>query len=148
MFMSCFSSFYPILCNRISIHVAHSRAASTAQKYNLLVIGGGSGGLACAKEAASLGKRVAVLDYVDPSVRGTTWGLGGTCVNVGCIPKKLYHQAAFLGKAIEHAKTYGWNINENIKHDWDTLRSAVIGYVKSLNWGHRVQLKQKMPVPI
>ncbi|KAF8791785.1 Thioredoxin reductase 2 like protein [Argiope bruennichi] len=135
--------FYPILRNRTAIYFAQLRAASTVQKYNLVVIGGGSGGLACAKEAASLGKRVAVLDYVDPSVRGTTWGLGGTCVNVGCIPKKLYHQAASLGKAIEHAKKYGWNVNENIIHDWDTLRSAVIGYVKSLNWGHRVQLKQK-----
>ncbi|CAL1290279.1 unnamed protein product [Larinioides sclopetarius] len=74
---------------------------------------------------------------------GTTWGLGGTCVNVGCIPKKLYHQAASLGKAMEHAKRYGWNVNENITHDWDILRSAVIDYIKSLNWGHRVQLKQK-----
>ena len=35
------------------------------------------------------------------SLSGTTWGLGGTCVNVGCIPKKLMHQAALLGKAIE-----------------------------------------------
>ncbi|CAL1290277.1 unnamed protein product [Larinioides sclopetarius] len=75
---------------------------------------------------------------------GTTWGLGGTCVNVGCIPKKLYHQAASLGKAMEHAKRYGWNVNENITHDWDILRSAVIDYIKSLNWGHRVQLKQKL----
>lgn len=109
----------------------------------MLVIGGGSGGLACAKEASSFGKKVAVIDFVDPSSRGTTWGLGGTCVNVGCIPKKLYHQAALLGKALEDSKSYGWNIDGKITHDWDTLRSAVIGHIKSLNWGHRVQLKQK-----
>lgn len=60
--------------------------------YDLVVIGGGSGGLACAKEAAGLGARVALLDYVKPSPQGAKWGLGGTCVNVGCIPKKLCHQ--------------------------------------------------------
>ena len=51
--------------------------------YDLVVIGGGSGGLAASKRAADLGARVAVLDYVCPSPPGTTWGLGGTCVNVG-----------------------------------------------------------------
>lgn len=60
--------------------------------YDLVVIGGGSGGLACAKEAAKLGQRVACLDFVKPSLHGSQWGLGGTCVNVGCIPKKLMHQ--------------------------------------------------------
>ena len=60
--------------------------------YDLVVIGGGSGGLACAKEAARLGQRVACLDFVKPSAMGSQWGLGGTCVNVGCIPKKLMHQ--------------------------------------------------------
>lgn len=68
--------------------------------YDLVVIGGGSGGLACAKEAVNLGARVAVFDYVTPSPQGTKWGLGGTCVNVGCIPKKLMHQAALLGESI------------------------------------------------
>ena len=68
--------------------------------YDLVVIGGGSGGLAAAKEAARLGKKVACLDFVKPSPQGTTWGLGGTCVNVGCIPKKLMHQASLLGHSI------------------------------------------------
>lgn len=66
----------------------------------MVVIGGGSGGLACAKEAVALGARVACLDYVKPSPAGSKWGLGGTCVNVGCIPKKLMHQAAHLGEAV------------------------------------------------
>lgn len=39
-------------------------------------------------------------------------GLGGTCVNVGCIPKKLMHQAALLGQALQDSRTYGWNIGE------------------------------------
>ena len=64
----------------------------TKYDYDLIVVGGGSGGLAASKEAAKLGLTTACFDYVKPSPVGTTWGLGGTCVNVGCIPKKLMHQ--------------------------------------------------------
>ncbi|XP_054718869.1 thioredoxin reductase 2, mitochondrial-like [Uloborus diversus] len=129
---------------KISAQITERKFDNRKYQYDLLVIGGGSGGLACAKETALLGRKVAVLDYVDPSARGTTWGLGGTCVNVGCIPKKLYHQAALLGKAIKDSKSYGWNFDESkIIHDWGTLKDAILGHVRSLNWGHRVQLKQK-----
>uniref|UniRef100_A0A3Q3X337 Uncharacterized protein n=1 Tax=Mola mola TaxID=94237 RepID=A0A3Q3X337_MOLML len=111
--------------------------------YDLVVVGGGSGGLACSKEAAHLGQKVAVLDYVEPSVKGTKWGLGGTCVNVGCIPKKLMHQAALLGTAVKDAKKYGWQIPGPVCHDWATMVEAVQNHVRSLNWGHRVQLQDK-----
>ncbi|XP_061459351.1 thioredoxin reductase 2, mitochondrial isoform X2 [Rhineura floridana] len=120
------------------------RALSSGKsEYDLLVIGGGSGGLACAKEASQFGKKVAVLDFVDPSPKGTKWGLGGTCVNVGCIPKKLMHQAALLGGSLKDAQRYGWNISHPVNHDWSTMAKAVQNYVKSLNWGHRVQLQDK-----
>ena len=49
--------------------------------YDLIVIGGGSGGMSCSKAASSLGAKVMIFDYVKPSTQGTTWGLGGTCVN-------------------------------------------------------------------
>lgn len=113
--------------------------------YDLVVIGGGSGGLAAAKEAVSLGKKVAVLDFVDPSPRGTTWGLGGTCVNVGCIPKKLFHQAALLGEALHDASCFGWNIPEkkDITLDWPKLRENVQNHIKSVNWVLRVELRDK-----
>ncbi|XP_046855600.1 thioredoxin reductase 2, mitochondrial-like isoform X2 [Xenia sp. Carnegie-2017] len=111
--------------------------------YDLIVIGGGSGGLSCAKEGAAYGKKVAVLDYVSPSIQGTKWGLGGTCVNVGCIPKKLMHQAAQLGESIQISDKYGWNIGDNVTHSWETLVQNVQNHVKSLNWGHRVQLHEK-----
>ncbi|OXB85019.1 UNVERIFIED_CONTAM: hypothetical protein H355_016141 [Colinus virginianus] len=120
-----------------------ARALSGKKDYDLLVIGGGSGGLACAKEAAQFGKKVAVLDYVEPSPRGTKWGLGGTCVNVGCIPKKLMHQAALLGGALKDAQHYGWSTAHPIQHNWSVMAQAVQNYVKSLNWGHRVQLQDK-----
>ncbi|XP_030692310.1 thioredoxin reductase 2, mitochondrial [Globicephala melas] len=119
-----------------------ARSAAGRQCYDLLVIGGGSGGLACAKEAAQLGKKVAVVDYVEPSPRGTRWGLGGTCVNVGCIPKKLMHQAALLGGMICDASHYGWKVAQP-PHDWGKMAEAVQNHVKSLNWGHRVQLQDR-----
>ncbi|XP_023814475.1 thioredoxin reductase 2, mitochondrial [Oryzias latipes] len=125
-----------------SFHVL-KRNLTGKHDYDLVVIGGGSGGLACSKEAAQLGQKVAVLDYVDPSAKGTKWGLGGTCVNVGCIPKKLMHQAALLGTAVKDAQRYGWQISGTVSHDWATMAEAVQNYVKSLNWGHRVQLQDK-----
>ncbi len=64
----------------------------------LLTIGGGSGGLASAKAAAKFGAKVGLADFVKPSPQGTTWGIGGTCVNVGCIPKKLMHFASLVGE--------------------------------------------------
>ena len=95
--------------------------------YDLLIIGGGSGGLACSKEAAKLGARVAVCDFVTPSPKGTTWGLGGTCVNVGCIPKKLMHQATLLGEYHEDSKKFGWKYAGDVAktHDWNTMVDAI-----------------------
>ncbi|KAJ8259079.1 hypothetical protein COCON_G00180910 [Conger conger] len=111
--------------------------------FDLIVIGGGSGGLACSKEAALLGKKVMVLDFVVPTPRGTTWGLGGTCVNVGCIPKKLMHQTALLGTALQDARNFGWQFEETVKHNWETMKTGVNNYIGSLNWGYRVQLREK-----
>lgn len=66
--------------------------------YDLFVIGGGSGGISAARAAAKLGKKVALADFVQATPIGTAWGLGGTCVNVGCIPKKLMHYAGILSE--------------------------------------------------
>eukprot|EP00274_Cyanoptyche_gloeocystis_P006904 CAMPEP_0196654094 /NCGR_PEP_ID=MMETSP1086-20130531/3769_1 /TAXON_ID=77921 /ORGANISM="Cyanoptyche gloeocystis , Strain SAG4.97" /LENGTH=510 /DNA_ID=CAMNT_0041985653 /DNA_START=28 /DNA_END=1560 /DNA_ORIENTATION=+ len=109
--------------------------------YDLLVIGGGSGGLACSKEAAHLGKRVAVCDFVSPSPQGTTWGLGGTCVNVGCIPKKLMHQSALLSEAVQDSEHYGWEPHPNLKHSWTKLIEGIQDHIGSLNWGYKVALR-------
>ncbi|XP_069760350.1 thioredoxin reductase 1, cytoplasmic-like [Narcine bancroftii] len=111
--------------------------------YDLIIIGGGSGGLAASKEAAAYGKKVLVLDYVTPTPLGTAWGLGGTCVNVGCIPKKLMHQAALLHQNIKDARTFGWTFDEQVRHEWTTLREAIQNYIRSLNWGYKISLKEK-----
>ena len=65
--------------------------------FDFFIIGGGSGGLAAASAAADAGANVGLADFVKPSPYGTKWGLGGTCVNVGCIPKKLFHYTGLLG---------------------------------------------------
>ena len=112
--------------------------------YDLVVIGGGSGGLAASKEAASLGKKVAVMDFVKPSPMGTTWGLGGTCVNVGCIPKKLMHNAGIIGEQIKDAPKFGWEIKpEEVKHNWQTMVQNIQDYIGGLNWGYKVELRDK-----
>ncbi|GAB1609562.1 thioredoxin reductase 2, mitochondrial-like [Argonauta hians] len=128
--------FLPIVIFR------HLSSANPSKVYDLIVVGGGSGGLACAKAAAGCGKNVAVLDFVRPSTQGTKWGIGGTCVNVGCIPKKLMHQAALLGHSIQDARKFGWNVPE-VTFSWEEMSSGVHGYVRSLNWNHRIQLKDK-----
>uniref|UniRef100_A0A1B6M8U6 thioredoxin-disulfide reductase (NADPH) n=1 Tax=Graphocephala atropunctata TaxID=36148 RepID=A0A1B6M8U6_9HEMI len=110
--------------------------------FDFIVIGGGSGGLASAKEAASYGRKVAVCDVVIPSPQGTTWGLGGTCVNVGCIPKKLMHKAAIIGEDIDDAPHYGWT-TEIKEHSWEAMVMNIQNHIHSLNWKYRKSLKDK-----
>ncbi|CAH1100490.1 unnamed protein product [Psylliodes chrysocephalus] len=122
-----------------------SEVTSTQDSYDLIVLGGGSGGIAAAKEAQNLGAKVCLLDYVTPSPRGNKWGLGGTCVNVGCIPKKFMHHASILGDSIVDAQYYGWEIPEskNISLNWETLRKAIHDHIKSVNWLIRVDLRDR-----
>ncbi len=91
-----------------------------ASEFDLFVIGAGSGGVRAARMAAQLGARVAVAEDA---------ALGGTCVNLGCIPKKLYSFAAHYAEAYEEARGFGWAAVEP-SFDWATLkrnRAAEIG---------------------
>ena len=96
-------------------------AAEHGFDYDLVVIGGGSGGLATGREAAKYGAKVAILDYVKPSPAGSKWGLGGTCVNVGCIPKKMMHYAAILAESRHDMAKQGWTPDMNAQHDWAAM---------------------------
>ena len=115
--------------------------------FDLIVLGGGSGGISCAKRAAELGARVALCDFVRPSPAGSTWGLGGTCVNVGCIPKKLFHQAALIGEQRRHAaESFGWcppDIETEKHVNWSVLTSNVKDHIQSLNYGYEMDLEKK-----
>ena len=95
--------------------------------YDVIVIGGGTGGLSFTQEARELGLSVAIFDYVTPSNRGSVWGLGGTCVNVGCIPKKLFHIGTLVNENSHMMKDYGWKVDQSLKveHDWNILRDNI-----------------------
>ena len=67
-------------------------------RFDLIAIGGGSGGLAVAEKAAQFGKRVAVVE---------SRNMGGTCVNAGCVPKKVMWYAADLAHAVDDAASFG-----------------------------------------
>ncbi len=91
--------------------------------YDLLVIGAGSGGVRAARKSAEFGARVAVIEER---------ALGGTCVNVGCIPKKLYVYASEYGRAWQEAAGFGWQ-GERPAFDWGTLRDNKSKEIARLN---------------
>ena len=100
-----------------------------SKHYDLISIGAGSGGLSIAERAASYGAKVAVIENKE---------LGGTCVNVGCVPKKVMWYAAGLAHGLQDAQDYGFNINlegEGGKLNWEKLvakRDNFIGGI--LDW--------------
>jgi glutathione reductase (NADPH) len=93
------------------------------QDYDLIAIGGGSGGLAAAQRAAEYGARALVIE------RGL---LGGTCVNVGCVPKKVMWHAAELAETFRNASGYGFAVTEPA-HDWAALVENREKYIRRLN---------------
>ena len=94
--------------------------------FDLFVIGGGSGGVRAARMAAQRGARVALAEMLG------TDGLGGTCVNVGCIPKKLYSYAAHYAEAFEESHGYGWE-GEAPVFNWATLKANRAKEISRLN---------------
>jgi glutathione reductase (NADPH) len=91
--------------------------------YDLLVIGAGSAGVRAARLAAELGKRVAIAEENR---------VGGTCVLRGCVPKKLFVNAAHYADAFEDAVGFGWRV-EGLHFDWPTLVNNVAGEVSWLS---------------
>jgi glutathione reductase (NADPH) len=97
--------------------------ADMDQQYDLIAIGGGSGGLAVAEQAADLGRRVALVEQAK---------LGGTCVNAGCVPKKVMWYAAGAMSSLRHAGDFGISAAE-ARLDWPALVSRRNEYVARIN---------------
>jgi glutathione reductase (NADPH) len=98
-----------------------------------LVIGAGSGGLASAKRAASYGAKTAIVE-------GGRYG--GTCVNVGCVPKKLLHHAALLGEGLHDAEAYGWDVHPRVNFSLRTVAEASASFITRLNDIHLKRLDE------
>nr|XP_023486488.1 glutathione reductase, mitochondrial isoform X2 [Equus caballus] len=98
-------------------------AAGAVASYDYLVIGGGSGGLASARRAAELGARAAVVE---------SHKLGGTCVNVGCVPKKVMWNTAVHSEFIHDHVDYGFQSCES-KFNWRVIKEKRDAYVSRLN---------------
>jgi glutathione reductase (NADPH) len=94
-----------------------------AQHYDLIAIGGGSGGLSVVEQAARHGARCALIEADR---------LGGTCVNVGCVPKKIMWYAAHLAHVLDDAPGYGFRL-DYFDFDWQKLKTARDRFVRDIN---------------
>ncbi len=95
----------------------------TCFDFDLFVIGGGSGGVRAARMAAQRGARVALAEVS---------AMGGTCVNLGCIPKKLYSYAAHFAELFEESHGFGWSAQKPTL-DWELLKANRAGEISRLN---------------
>jgi len=100
------------------------------QSFDYLVIGGGSGGLASARRAAEYGARVALVEAGE---------LGGTCVNVGCVPKKVMWNAAEIADALHSAAGYGFDVAVR-GHDFAGLRQRREAYIERMRGNYAKNL--------
>lgn len=94
-----------------------------SEAFDFLVLGGGSGGMAAARRAAKYGARVALIE---------AGRLGGTCVNRGCVPKKIFYNAAHLAASMHDAEGYGYSPIE-FQFDWGRFKEARDAAVARLN---------------
>ena len=92
--------------------------------FDFLVIGAGSGGIASARRAASYGARVAIVEG---------GRLGGTCVNVGCVPKKVMWNAASIAETVHGMEHFGFDGLDDISFDWKILKRSRDQYIERLN---------------
>ena len=102
-----------------------------SKHFDFMAIGGGSGGIAAANRAARHGAKCAVIEKAR---------LGGTCVNVGCVPKKVMWNGAALAHALEHAEDYGFELTGHEFH-WPKLKQARDTYIQNLNRHYQTTLE-------
>ncbi len=100
--------------------------------YDLIAIGAGSGGLSAAERAAMYGKKCAIVE---------SGKLGGTCVNIGCVPKKVMWYAGVLSHALEMARDYGFAV-ESKGLDWAHLIEQRENYIQGINSWYANYLKE------
>ena len=103
------------------------------QTFDLICIGGGSGGIATARRAAEYGAKVAVIE---------SGRLGGTCVNVGCVPKKLFWYAANTAEALHDAPRFFEGVPAKMPFRWDKFKEERDAYIARLNGIYAANLEK------
>ena len=112
-----------VLCKTTTSNFRKTLPTMALYDFDLFVIGGGSGGVRAARMSAQRGARVALAEV---SV------MGGTCVNLGCIPKKLYSYAAHYPHLFEEAQGFGWSASKP-ELDWELLKANRAREITRLN---------------
>jgi glutathione reductase (NADPH) len=110
-----------------------SEICVSIQAFDLISLGGGSGGLACAQRAAEYGAKAAVIE---------SHRLGGTCVNVGCVPKKVMWNAAGVALSLADAADYGFDVAQGA-NDWGLLKQKRDAFILRLNGIYARNLEAK-----
>ncbi|KAL2914294.1 Glutathione reductase [Polyrhizophydium stewartii] len=105
-----------------------------ARTFDYVVLGAGSGGMASARRAASYGAKVAVIE---------NGRYGGTCVNVGCVPKKVMWNTASIAEALRDARGYGFDVSPNVAFSWAAVKAKRDAYIKRLNGIYENNLKKE-----
>ena len=98
-----------------------------SRHYDYLSIGAGSGGIASANRAAIRGAKAAVIEAK---------AVGGTCVNVGCVPKKVMWYGAHIAEALKYAPSYGFNVEQK-SYDWATMVNSREAYIERIHGGYK-----------
>lgn len=118
-----FAKFGSQVKNRFQSNLEIFAGEGDSNHFDYLVIGGGSGGVATARRAAGYGAKVAVVEKS---------ALGGTCVNVGCVPKKVMWNAATVSEIIHDANQFGFKV-DGYSFNWKQLKDARDNYITRLN---------------
>eukprot|EP01117_Protostelium_nocturnum_P004353 TRINITY_DN1578_c0_g1_i1.p1 TRINITY_DN1578_c0_g1~~TRINITY_DN1578_c0_g1_i1.p1 ORF type:complete len:504 (+),score=185.96 TRINITY_DN1578_c0_g1_i1:9-1520(+) len=121
------TSRFSLSFNSFSVTLKRKMSAEKSEfDFDYLVIGGGSGGIASSRRAASYGAKVALVERTV---------IGGTCVNLGCVPKKLMYNAASHAEFLSDVKDYGFEgvNNTNWKFDWSRVRKNRDAYIEKLH---------------
>ncbi|KAH7715179.1 glutathione reductase [Aphelenchoides avenae] len=106
-------------------------STEVAKEFDYLVIGGGSGGIASARRAREFNVSVGLVEFTR---------LGGTCVNVGCVPKKVMYNTALHAEFIRDHADYGFDVTLN-KFDWSKIKESRDAYIRRLNGIYEANLK-------
>jgi glutathione reductase (NADPH) len=103
-------------------------------QFDLIVLGGGSGGIASAVRAAKYGANVAVVEL---------GYLGGTCVNLGCVPKKVMFNASIMAESLQHAADFGFD-SVPVTLDWNSLINRRNAYIARLRENYAKRLSNSI----